>query len=162
MNTDREATSDVPDPGLAEAVQASDSLPKTAPDPPDLPRKRRRKSDRKKPLDSPEDEAIAQYVASPNSIREFKSFSELSAHFQISRMTVYRRSKDPTILERAEWLLENHKRAGDLMARLSWPRIMAGQIKAAAAGDTKAAQFCKEQAWPEVEEPPGLFTLGKI
>jgi hypothetical protein len=40
-----------------------------------------------KPLDPPEDEAIAQYLSTPKSIREFKSFSELARHFNISRMT---------------------------------------------------------------------------
>src|SRR5229473_189332 len=105
--------------------------------------------DRTKPLDSPEDEAIAQYLSTPKSIREFKSFGELAKHFNISRMTAYRRSKDSSILQRVEWLLMSHKLAGDLIARLSWERIVAGQVKAAVAGDTKAAQFCKERAWPE-------------
>lgn len=76
-------------------------------------------------------------------------------------MTAYRRSKEPSILERAEWLLKHHQRAGDMIARQNWPRIVAGQVKAAVAGDTKAAQFCKEQAWPADEEPPGLFQFGK-
>jgi hypothetical protein len=39
--------------------------------------------------------------------------------------------------------------AGDLIARLHRERIAARQVRAAAAGDTKAAQFCKERAWPE-------------
>jgi hypothetical protein len=110
-----------------------------------------------KPLDSPEDEAIAQYLSTPKSIREFKSFSELATHFNISRMTAYRRSKDPSILQRVEWLLTHHKHAGDLIARLSWARIVAGQVKAAVAGNTKAAQFCKERAWPEDRGPFDLF-----
>jgi len=105
--------------------------------------------DRTKPLDSPEDEAIAQYLSTPKSIREFKSFGELAKHFNISRMTAYRRSKDSSILQRVEWLLMSHKLAGDLIARRSWERIVAGQVKAAVAGNTKAAQFCKERAWPE-------------
>ena len=113
--------------------------------------------DRTKPLDPPEDEAIAQYLSTPKSIREFKSFSELATHFNISRMTVYRRSKDSSILERVEWLLTHHKLAGDLIARLNWGRIVAGQVRAAVAGDTKAAIFCKERAWPEIESPFDLF-----
>jgi hypothetical protein len=154
-----ETTSDGVEPGLIGSAQEDIAKPQTTLIPADLPQKRKRKSDKKKPLDPIEDEAIAQYLASPKSIREFKSFSELAARFKISRMTVYGRSKDPRILARAEWLLEHHKRAGDLIARLSWPRIMAGQVKAAAAGDTKAAQFCKAQAWPEAkdESPLGFF-----
>lgn len=117
-----------------------------------------REFDPKEPLDSPEDEAIAQYLSMPKSIREFKSFSELAEHFNISRMTAYRRSKDWSVLRRVECLLMRHKLAGDLIARLSWGRIVAGQVKAAIAGDTKAAQFCKERAWPEYKDPFDLWS----
>jgi hypothetical protein len=145
MNIDPEDKSD--------AIEAG-SDPQTAPNPPDS-RKRKRKFDRTKPLDAPEDEAIAQYLATPRSIREFKSFGELAKHFNISRMTAYRRSKDLSILQRVEWLLAQHKLAGDLVARLNWGRIVAGQVKAAVAGDTKAAQFCKERAWPDALKVAG-------
>ena len=104
--------------------------------------------DKTKPLDSPADEAIAEYLATPKSIRQFKSFVELAKHFNISRMTAYRRSKDSSVLQRVEWLLTQHQLAGDLVARLHWRRIVAGQVKAAIAGNTKAAEFCKERAWP--------------
>ena len=123
--------------------------PETSPNPPDPPRKYKRKFNKKRPLDSPADEAIAEYLATPKSIRQFKSFTELATHFNISRMTVYRRSMESNILQRVEWLLTQHKLAGDLVARLNWGRIVAGQVKAAIRGDTKAAQFCKEAAWPE-------------
>lgn len=108
-----------------------------------------REDDRTKPLSAPEEEALAQYLATPKSIREFKSYTELAQHFNLSRMTVYRRTKDLRVLQRAEWLLQHHRLAGDLIARLHWERIVAGQVKAAVAGDAKAAQFCKERAWPE-------------
>jgi DeoR/GlpR family transcriptional regulator of sugar metabolism len=125
--------------------------PETTPDPP------KRKFNRTKPLDAPEDEAIAQYLATPKSIRQFKSFSELAEHFNISRMTVYRRSKDLRVLKRVESLIRLYKLAGDLVARRNWPRIVAGQVKAAVSGNTKAAQFCKEQAWPEEDPARGDF-----
>ena len=96
--------------------------PQTTPDPP------KRKFDRTKPLDSPEDEAIAEYLATPKSIRQFKSFSELAEHFNISRMTVYRRSKSWKVLRRVEWLMRHHKLAGDLVARRYWDRIVTGQV----------------------------------
>jgi hypothetical protein len=95
------------------------------------------------------DEAIAEYLATPKSIRQFKSFGELADHFNISRMTVYRHSKDLMVLRRTEWLVRHYKLSGDLVARRNWDRIVAGQVKAAIAGNTKAAQFCKERAWPE-------------
>jgi hypothetical protein len=123
----------------------------------DCPRRRKRKYNPKKPLNAPADEGIAQFLSTPRSIREFKSFNELAKHFNISRMTAYRRSKDLSVLLRVEWLVMHHKLAGDLIARLSWARIVAGQVKAAVSGDTKAAQFCKERAWPEEEHPLGLF-----
>lgn len=140
MNIDPEDKSD--------AIEAG-SEPQTSPNRPDSPRKYKRKFNKTKPLDSPADEAIAEYLSTPKSIRQFRSFTELAEHFTISRMTVYRRSKDPRILQRVEWLLTQHKLSGDLVARLHWDRIVAGQVKAAIRGDTKAAQFCKEAAWPE-------------
>jgi hypothetical protein len=112
-----------------------------------------------KPLNSPEDEAIAEYLSTPKSIRQFKSFIELAEHFNISRMTVYRRSKDLRVLKRAEWLLSPHKLAGDLAVHRNWARIVAGQVKAALAGDTRAAKFCKECAWPE--DKSSLDFLGR-
>jgi hypothetical protein len=157
MTIDRDATNDTNESDVPAEVATNDSLPQTTIDSPDPSPKRKRKFDKTKPLDSPEDEAIAQYLATPKSIREFKSFSELAMHFNISRMTVYRRSKDSSILERVEWLLTHHKLAGDLIARLNWDRIVAGQVRAAVAGDTKAAIFCKERAWPEIESPFDLF-----
>jgi hypothetical protein len=157
MNIDREATNDPIESGAPEEAEINDSMSQTTINPPDPSTKRRRRFDKTKPLNSPEDEAIAQYLATPKSIREFKSFSELATHFNISRMTVYRRSKDSSILERVEWLLAHHKLAGDLIARLNWGRIVAGQVRAAVAGDTKAAIFCKERAWPETESPFDLF-----
>ena len=147
MTIDPEHTRDANEPS---------SESQTTPNPPDPPRMRKREFDRTSPLDLPEDEAIAQYLATPKSIREFKSFSELAKHFNISRMTVYRRSKDSNILQRVEWLLTQHKLAGDLIARLNWGRIVAGQVKAAVSGDTKAAQFCKDCAWPE-KDPFDFF-----
>jgi hypothetical protein len=157
MSIDREATNDPIESDVPEAEETNDLMSQTTITPPDPLTKQRRRFDKTKPLNSPEDEAIAQYLATPKSIREFKSFSELAAHFNISRMTVYRRSKDSSILERVEWLLTHHKLAGDLIARLNWGRIVAGQVKAAAAGDTKAAIFCKERAWPDEGGPFDLF-----
>jgi hypothetical protein len=151
MMNDHENPSDVIAPSLTKAVRANDAATQAAPNPPNLPRKRKREPDKTKPLDQPEDEAVAQYLSTPKSIREFKSLSDLAKHFGISRMTVYRRTKDLIVLERVEFLLTYHKLAGDLLPRLHWERIMAGQVKAAAAGDTKAAQFCKERAWPEFD-----------
>ena len=148
MSVDTEGMGEPIEPSSEEAVQADDSLPQPTVNPQDPSRKRKRKFDKTKPLDSPEDEAIAQHLAAPKSIREFKSLTDLAKHLNISRMTLYRRTKDLIILQRVEWLLTHYMLAGDLIARLHWERIMAGQVKAAAAGDTKAAQFCKERAWP--------------
>jgi hypothetical protein len=142
---------DVIESSTTQAAPAGEAKPHAAPNPSDLLRKQKGKPDRTKPLDSPQDEAIAQYISTPKSIREFKSLTDLAKHFGISRMTVYRRTKDLFVLQRAAWLLMHFKLAGDLIPRLNWERIMTGQVKAAAAGDTKAAQFCKERAWPEFD-----------
>jgi hypothetical protein len=52
-----------------------------------------------------------------------------------------------------QWLLTYHKLAGDLVVHRNWGRIVAGQVKAAIAGETRAAEFCKELAWPENQQP---------
>jgi hypothetical protein len=160
MSNQYQTKRDVVESGLTQAAQENDTEPQATLNPPEPPRKRKRIFDRTRPLESPEDEAIAQYLATPKLIREFKSITELAAHFKISRMTVYRRTKDLAVLQRTEWLLTHHRLAGDLVARLNWERIVAGQVQAAVAGDTRAAQFCKEQAWPEVkyEGPFDFFT----
>ena len=160
MNVDREDMSEPIESRGTEAVQTNDSMPQITMNTPSPSRKRKRKFNRTKPLDSPEEEAIAQYLATPKSIREFKSHTDLAQHFNISRMTVYRRTKDLRVLQRVEWLLQHHRLAGDLIARLHWERIMAGQVKAAVAGDTKAAQFCRERAWPE--DPPLINPFGRV
>lgn len=162
MSNEFEATSAVGESDTEQAARKNgDAEAPTIFVPRNLPRNRKRKSDGRKPLDSPEDEAIAQYLAAPKSIRDFRSFSELAAHFRITRMTVYRHAKDPIVLQRVDWLLAHHKLAGDLIARLHWERIVAGQVKAAVAGDTKAAQFCKEQAWPEDKNEGPLSFITK-
>jgi hypothetical protein len=158
MTNDSDTVIDKTQSSLAETEHTDDSTPQTEPNSQIPLRNRKRKTNGKKPLELPVDEAVAQYLAAPKSIRDFRTFSELAEHFKISRMTAYRRSKDPVVLQRAEWLLTHHKLAGDLIARLHWERIVAGQVKAAVAGDTKAAQFCKEQAWPE-DKDEGPFSF---
>src|ERR1700746_1163654 len=94
MNTDRDPAGEVIESSLTEAVRTNDSVPLATHNPSNPPRKKRRKPNKTKPLYLPEDEAIAQYLSAPKSVREFNSFDELTKHFGISRMTVYRRTKD--------------------------------------------------------------------
>jgi len=110
---------------------------------------RKRKCNPARPLYRVEDEAIAQQVAMPKSIREFKSFGKLAEHFKLSRMTVYRRSKDPMIRQRIEWLRMHYKHTGALIARRSWEQIVTSHVEAALAGNVKSARFCMEVAWPK-------------
>jgi len=118
---------------------------------------RKRKFDPTKPLDAAEDEAVAQFLATPKSLREFKSTAELGARFGLSRMTIFRRTKEKHVLDRVEYLLRNYIRAGDLFALKAWPRIVRGQVRAAVGGDTKAAVFCLERL--SVESPSPLEEL---
>ena len=157
MNNNHEITNYANESGLTQATQANDTMRQRTVNRSGPPRKRKRKWYWTKPLDSPQEEAVAQHLATPKSFREFKSFIELAKHFNTSRMTIYRRTKDLNVLQRVEWLSMNHKRAGDLVVRVNWPRIMLGQVKAAIAGDTKAAQFCKECAWPKDKQSEDLF-----
>jgi hypothetical protein len=112
-------------------------------------RKRKRNYDGSKPLGWPELEAVAQFLATPKPIREFKTFVDLAKHFNVSRMTIYRWSRHVDVLTRAEYLLAQNQLKGDLVARLYWDRIVMGQVRAAINGDTRAAKFCENRAWPE-------------
>ena len=103
------------------------------------------------PLEDPVDEAVAQYVATPRLFRDFRSWSELADRFGISRMTAYRRSKELHVLQRVQWLVTNHKMAGDLVVKVNWERIVKGQVRAAVRGATGAAEFCKKVAWEDTQ-----------
>ena len=160
MNINREATNDPIESGQApEEAEINDSMSQTTIIPPNPSTKRRRRFDKTKPLNSPEDEAIAQYLATPKSIREFKSFSELATHFNISRMTAYRRSKDSSILERVEWLLTHHKLAGDLVARLNWGPNRSRPSKGGSRRRHQSRNILQRtRAWPEDGGPFDLFS----
>ena len=99
------------------------------------------------PLDDPADEAIAQFLAAPEEFRQFKSVSALAKHFNLSRMTVYRRKENVDVVERIKWLLEKSMLFGDLIACREWASIVKAQVKAALGGDTRAALFCQNRAW---------------
>jgi hypothetical protein len=77
-----------------------------------------REFDKTKPLNSSAEEAIAEHLATPKSIRQFKSSSELAEDLNISRVTAYRRNKDSSVSQLVEWLLTQHQLAGDIVARL--------------------------------------------
>lgn len=148
MGTDNETSDLLREPEASTGRQdvSAENLHSAVPNPK---RKRKPKPNPKRPLDRPEDEAIAQYMSAPKSFRDFKSLTELALQFKISRMTVYRRSKDSDVLDRISWLSRNHRLAGNLLVQANWDRIVEGQVKAAVAGNTKAAQFCIHVAWAE-------------
>jgi hypothetical protein len=116
---------------------------------PDGPRKLRRNFNGQDPLDYPGHEALAQFLATPRSEREFKSLTALAGHFKVTRMTVHRWKRNPDVLRRAELVARGNKPAGDLIAKANWKPIVRAQVDAAIAGDTQAAKFCERRAWPE-------------
>src|ERR1700730_16401090 len=57
---------------------------------PDGPRQCRRMShDRREPLEYPGHETVAQFMATPQSMREFKSVTALAKHLGVTRKTIY-------------------------------------------------------------------------
>lgn len=115
----------------------------------DLARRRRKRNyDGTKPLEYPELEALAEFLSTPKQFREFRTFADLAEKFDVSRMTIYRWSRDADVLLRAEFLVTINQAKGDLVARLHWDRIVLGQVRAALKGNTKAAEFCEKRAWP--------------
>jgi hypothetical protein len=117
---------------------------------PDGPRhKRRGKYDGRSPLNYPGHEAVAQYLAAPKSLREFRSDMDLAKHFQVTRMTIYRWKNDVDVMQRAYWLSMRNQMAGDLVARREWPQIMEKAVEMAKRGDVHAMKFCESRAWAE-------------
>ena len=99
------------------------------------------------PLDDPAYETIAQFFAAPRQFRQFASVSALAEDLRISRMTAYRRARDFDVVLRIKWLLAKSMFFGDLIACREWPGIVEVQVKAALAGDIRAAIFCQNRAW---------------
>jgi hypothetical protein len=111
-------------------------------------------------LDNPAHEALAHFLITPRTEREFKSLTALAEHFKISRMSVHRWKKNGDVLRRAEWLSRENKLVGDFIARREWQRIVAVQVNLAKRGNTAAARFCKRRAWPDDRQSDaGLSTI---
>ena len=53
------------------------------------------------------------------------------------------------MVRRAEWLSLQNQVLGDFIACREWPGIVRAQVTAALAGDTRAAIFYQDHAWPE-------------
>jgi hypothetical protein len=123
---------------------------------------RRTDYDATEPLDNPAFEAIAQFFAAPSQFRQFSSVVALAGHLGISRMTIYRWSKDVDVVQRIEWLLRRSMRSGDLIAAREWRAIVEAQVRAAIAGDTRAAVFCQNRAWSESLIPGGVITVPAV
>ena len=100
-----------------------------------------------KPLRHPALEIVAQFFAAPSQFRQFSSVASLAEYLTVSRMTIYRWVKDINVVVRIEWLLRRSMRSGDLIAAREWRAIMEAQVRAALAGDTRAAEFCLKRAW---------------
>jgi hypothetical protein len=138
---------------------------------PDGPRqKRKEKYDGRDPLPYLGHEAVAQFIASPKSHREFKSLTALAKRLNVARMTVHRWRRDIDVLRRAEWLSLRNKMAGDLVPRREWVRIMEKAVEIAKSGDVQAMKFCEARAWPEdrqressnVESSLSNLSLGEL
>ena len=105
--------------------------------------------DGRTPIEWPGHETVAQYLAAPKSLREFKSDSDLAKHFQVNRMTVHRWKNAPDVIKRAHWLSMQNKMIGDIIARREYPSFMERAVELALKGNIPAMKFCAERAWPE-------------
>jgi len=94
-------------------------------------------------------EATAQYISNPKSEREVKNVTELAKSLGVTRKTIYVWQKDPGVLRRAQCLTAHRKSLGEVTARREWDRVIQAQVEKAVAGDTSAAKFVGECAWPK-------------
>ena len=113
------------------------------------PTKRRRNYDGSTPLNDPGHEAVAQFLAAPKQFRRFRTITALAMQFNVARVTIYRWAQDFDVVRRAEWLSVQNRVLGDFIACREWPSVVRAQVTAALAGDTRAAIFLQNRAWPE-------------
>ena len=117
---------------------------------PDGPRQKRSKmQDRSEPLEFPGHETVAQFMATPKSLREFESVTALAKHFNITTKTIYCWMKDDNVMRRAEWLSMRNKRHGDLSIRCRYEEILEKLTEKALTGDIAAIKLYIETAFPE-------------
>jgi hypothetical protein len=117
---------------------------------PSGPRQQRdEKYDGHQPLEYPGLEAVAQHLATPKSLRELKSDSNLAKHFHVTRMTVLRAKKDIDVIKRAHWLSMHNKIMGELVARREYSSITEKAVALAKEGNIAAMKLAIELAFPE-------------
>src|ERR1700694_5961809 len=112
-------------------------------------RSRNKNHDRREPLEYPGHETVAQFLATPKSMREFPSVTSLAKHLSVTRKTIHCWMNDVDVMRRAEFLSMRNKTTGDLIARREWPRIMESMVRVATGGGVAAAKFCEGRAYPE-------------
>jgi hypothetical protein len=105
--------------------------------------------DRTHPLNNPSQEAVAQFFAAPDCLRDFTSVSALASHLKVSRMTIHRWEKAPHVRRRVEHLSLQNKFVGDLFLRREWKPIVEKAVEKAKGGDVAAMRFCADWAWPK-------------
>jgi hypothetical protein len=119
------------------------------------PRSRKSRSenyDGHQPLEYSGLEAVAWHLATPKSLREFKSDSDLARHFHVARITIHRTKKDIDVIKRAHWLSMRNKLAGDLILRCEYPSIIEKVVELAKKGNIKAMDFCADPAFPSYQK----------
>jgi hypothetical protein len=110
---------------------------------------RNEKYDGHQPLEYPGLEAVAQHLATPKSLREFKSDSDLAKHFHVTRMTVLRAKKDIDVIKRAHWLSMRNILIGDVVVRREFPSIAEEVTEMAKERNIAAMKLCIELACRE-------------
>jgi hypothetical protein len=94
-------------------------------------------------------ESAAWFLALPKEMREFKFLEDLARHFNVSRMTAYRWTRNADVMKRADFLSKQNKTAGNLVARREYESIMEKAVEMAKEGNIAAMKFCIERAFPE-------------
>jgi hypothetical protein len=99
------------------------------------------------PIEYPGLEAVAQYLAAPKSLREFKSDNELAKYFDVTRNTIQRWKHHPDVTKRVYSISNRYRMAGDVEVRRNWLQITEKLVEKAMTGDVQAIKLCDEIAW---------------
>jgi hypothetical protein len=94
-------------------------------------------------------EAVAQYLALPEAMKEFKSLAALAKYLGVSRMTLHRWKLKTQVLRRADWLSRKNLLPAILSARADSELVMQMLRRKALSGDVQAARLLLDRAWPE-------------
>jgi hypothetical protein len=106
-------------------------------------------SDGSQPLVRAGHEALAQFLTTPRSMREFLNIRCLARHFEVRERTIRNWARRGDVLQRAMWLSRGNLLLAILIARRELPGGVERMAQDAKAGSIQAAKFLLKFTGPK-------------